>query len=293
MFTPENVPIIIPCSHRPEFLIECLNHLNDCDLINEFTVWFSIDSKFEFDSNKSKDDHYCVLDYVSYWNSSKETEYYIHIDNENPIFNSVGAINNILDKTGAEAFIYIEEDVIVSRCFLRFCLDALNFYKDNQNVLMIAGHNENSSDKTLPAVAELSEKVTCSVLLGVAGWANKWKWIKDNLKSYCEDPNWIISELKKSVLPEVNCHVRPDGTMRNRAGGGLVTANMIINGQVCLVPDIALANHIGFYGWHIPKETADPNDIIAFSKTFHKDNEYSSDFLEIGKGEIMEAFGFA
>lgn len=291
-FKIEEVPIIIPCSHRPEFLIECLKALNECDMIENSHVWFCYDDTNYDEEGSVKEDYHKVWDYIAYWNSAKKIDYYCTSDVWNPSLNSIGAIGEVAKRDDFDAFIYIEEDVVVSRCFLKFCLDALNFYHNNQNVLMVAGHNENPSDKKIPGEAELSERVTCSVTLGVCGWLHKWKWINKNLANYCADPSWVTPELKNTVFPEINCHVNPDGTMRNKAGGGLVTAQMLIQGQLCLVPDIALANHIGWHGWHIPKETASPENTTAFSNTFHIDNTYSKDFPEIRQWEVLESFGF-
>ena len=191
MYTSQNVPIIIPCFNRPEFLEQCLNHLKNCDLIEQFEVFFSFDNK-ELDSKESKQ----VLKLCKEWEYSPRTICF----RENiwhGSLNSTGSIFHVMKRiSNPNGFIYIEEDINVSRCFLRFCLDALNFYNDNKYVMMVTGSNINQmKNPELPNISKLNGICTCSILWGIASWWNRWAWIDENLESFCEDPSSIKEDL--------------------------------------------------------------------------------------------------
>lgn len=292
MHTPKNVPIIIPCFNRPEFLEQCLNNLKNCNLIEQFEVFFSIDTK-ELNTKNGQE----VVNICENWIYSPRT-IFLRDNVWHGSLNSTGAIGFVMKKIGATGgFIYIEDDVIVSECFLEFCLDCINFYNDNKYVMKIAGHNMRKKDynEIIPRNANLIEKCTCSILLGVAGWWNRWKWIDENLENFCKDASSIKDSLfNNCILPKINCHVRDNGNMRNLSGGGLITANMMIDGRICLVPDISLADHIGWYGWHIPKGNVNSNENNSYAKaeTFHKLNCYNKNFPIISKVDVAKSFGF-
>lgn len=286
----ENTPIIIPCYKRPEFLERCLNNLSQCNSIEKFTVLFSFDRKDENDAECQE-----VLKLCESWNCSEKIIFYR--DNIwHGSLNSTGSICFIMNEMNYEdgGFIYIEEDICVSKHYLDFCIDALNFYKDNHHVMMIAGNNtEEYEDIELPVICSLNQICTCSILWGMASWWNRWQWIDKNLKSYCENPATIKNDLfENTVLPEINCHLREDGTMRNRAGGGLITASMLMNGSLCLHPDYALSDHIGWYGWHIPKDAEHSSEgkPLGTANSFHIENMYNYDFPNITKQHVADNF---
>lgn len=286
--TPKNVPIIVPCFNRDEFLIQSLGYLSECDLIDQFEVFFCFDNK-EQDSKESKE----VLDICNRWSHSAKT-IFVRDNIWHGSLNSTGAIGHTMKTIGATGgFIYIEEDVTVAKCFLKFCLDALNTYDQNKHVMMVAGHSNRMRQKgiELPIEVSLAHTYSCAVLLGMASWWNRWSWIDENLENFCKNPLSIKDDLfNNTVLPEITGHVNERGAMRNLAGGGLITACMLKDGRVCLAPSNDLADHIGWYGWHIPKQSSIPDQFAAKSETFHQDNTYSSIFPEITKEDVAECF---
>lgn len=295
MHTPKNVPIIIPCSHRPEFLEKCLDKLKNCDRIDEFSVYFSFDNPEEGEGDIGDYDGVYLL--CKEWeesNISNETFIFERKDIWHGNINSAGAIGYVMKKIGSTGgFIYIEEDVVVSRCFLNFSLDTLNFYNENKYVMMIAGHNNRKKEEgiILPTSVKLKNIYSCSVLLGMISWWNRWEWIDENLENFSSNPLSIKNDLYKStIFPEINCHVNKDGRMKMLDGGGLFTACMIKDGRICLVPDNDLVDHIGWYGWHMPKQQSNPNNFTAKSETFHEDNQYDNNFPLITKKDVAECF---
>lgn len=281
---PHNTPIIIPCFNRPEFLSECLSNLDKCSHINEFDVYLSFDIK---DSSTKKE----MINILSDWKHPKK-----HIVYRPNIWhgslNSTGSIGYIMKKFNyKKGFIYIEDDVIVSKCFLDFCLDSLNYYEFNPHVMMVSGHTLEDFDKSIPGKAQLNKLYSCSATVGIAGWWDKWKKVHFNLARYCQDPDFVIKYLEPVREKGIICHMNSNGGMTNKSGGGLINALMLINEQVCLIPDIALCNHIGWHGWHFPLDTAHKGTNAAFSYSYHIDNTYDDNFIDVNKQDVLRTFG--
>ena len=295
MIFPNNTPIIIPCYNRPEFLERCLGSLSKCNNIDEFSIYFVFDKK-GLDSDEGNK----VLNICNSWNKCK-SDLLINENVWHGSLNSTGSICLMMNKLNYSkgGFIYIEEDIIVGKDYLNFCIDALNFYKDNKHIMMISGnnfkHNKNQyNDIEFPTTCSLNQICTCAILWGMCSWWDRWQWIDEKLEEFCRDPSTIKEELfSKTILPEINePYLRPDGTMRDYAGSRLITANMLINGSLCLYPDYSLTDHIGWYGWHVPKEFDESSEKYPFgaAESFHIDNKYNNDFPIITKECVAKSF---
>lgn len=288
MYTSENIPVIIPCFNRPEFLKQSLDSIVRSNLSDKFHYYFSFDAKDEFSIESQM-----ILELYNNF-PYKKTLYKRH-DIWNGSLNSTGSIGFVLKQLNYkyDSFIYIEEDVIVSQDYFLFCIDSLNYYKNNKYVMMISGHNTKDCQKKIPNIAELNTCISCSVMLGVAGWWNRWEKIDKHLIDFCNNYKITKNIMLNSVLKNNKCHKDKDGYCRNRAGGGLITSYMVMDGRICLVPDISLSNHIGWHGWHIPKEDNGielDSFLNTYSNTFNYENTYDNNFKDVNKQDVLNAF---
>jgi len=277
-----NVPIIIPCYYRPEFLSKCLDHLKECNGISNFTVHFSFDSK----GHKSKEGK-TVLDLCHAWDSCPKV---IHENTKvgpQGSFNSTGAPGFVTQKISHNGgFIYIEEDTIVTKCFLDFCLHAINEYEDNPFVSSVSGHYDQKTCPNETKIANINRGMMHAMICGgVASWTNRWSWIHTNLARFCQTPYFLSDTIRKNAkislkVPSIRGEFQgkkfPVLVPNNVHGAGLVFLYNVIHGRYTLYPDLPLGTHIGWYGWHISRKREDSTEEspLAYSRFFDPDISY-------------------
>ena len=141
--TPKNTPIIIPCFERPEYFQQCLDALSQCKDIEKFTVHFCRDTRKDHIPKHLDPKPSTIKNMCESWNRSPKV---IH-DREvkYPSQNAIGSVGYVMNKCGYDkGFIYIEEDIVVAKCYLNFCLSGLNYYQNNPYVSAIGGYNVSS-----------------------------------------------------------------------------------------------------------------------------------------------------
>ncbi len=159
-----------------------------------------------------------------------------------------------------EQGIIIEDDVLPSPDFFRFCDFALNKYKYDARVGMIAGSN------LLGAKVESSEYIySCiSSIWGWATWRRAWLLYDEDMIGW---PNkWLIDSLKfrfKSKLSEYlvetfNSHL--ENTIDTWDTQWMYTC--AFNNFLCVTPRANLVSNIGIVGTHSSIEM--PNHNIEF-----------------------------
>lgn len=101
----------------------------------------------------------------------------------------IGGVTEIINKYGQ--VIVLEDDLILSKYFLRYMNDALAFYEKEKDVWSISGYSfPMKSLKKYPHDVFYSYR-GCS--WGWATWADRWKMADWNVKDYDEfakDPKW-------------------------------------------------------------------------------------------------------
>ncbi len=277
-FNPENVPIIIPCCVRPDFLQRTLDFLSQADLIKDFTVYFCIDSKR---GESFKPTRTCI-NLCKDWNMSNK-EIYIRNNLKDGTENSTGSIKFLLEKHPEfEAFIYIEEDVIVGRYFLQFCLDCLNKYKNNPYVFGVTGFYRGHKSYDVVGMEPCGPS-----MVGFCGWRNRIEWSLEKFNHYVKNPSIVGKHLREMQYPK-DCRFivgefDESLTPKNTAGAGLLLSNQVLDGRITLMAKPSLCDHIGWYGWHfggggsktnspIVPETFNNRHVCA--KTFNIFNNY-------------------
>lgn len=307
---PKNTPIIIPCFQRPEFLKITLDHLKECKGIEKFTVHFCVDMRMMQGKKPYTKTKECI-DLCESWSASSKKVHrrLVQLESEN----ATGAIGYVMESEGYRGgFIYLEEDVVVAKCFLQYCLDALNTYEDNPWVLLVSGYQRGDPqtytdpgkwerlkfwfrnyknyllerDYEYPqGVSYIDKAIISPNLLGVCSWWSRWEWIHKGLNGWLRKPSSLNRELRTQLhipqkypfLPNI---LHGNGRPLNTHGMGFVMVYGLLHGRYTLCPSLSLTNHIGWYGWHARHH---PDKDPHHAACFNPENKYSRWFPIVDK----------
>lgn len=95
-----------------------------------------------------------------------------------------------------EQAIILEDDCVPEPTFFRYCQEMLNYYKDNDDVMMISGNNPMSSCYSMNKSYSFSK---IPFIWGWATWRRSWEYYDFNIKSWPENRK---NKIWKSVFPQ-------------------------------------------------------------------------------------------
>ena len=167
-------PIVIFSYDRPDHLSQTLNALAKNDLANESELFLYCDGAKESATLEQKERIQRNRDIAHAASGFKSV---IVIERENNIglkANIVGAVTEIVNKYGR--IITLEDDIVTSPGYLRFMNEALELYKDDEQVMHISGY-------MWPHRWPLPETFFYEVPYPGGGWATwqrAWKYYNDD-----------------------------------------------------------------------------------------------------------------
>ena len=144
--------------------------------------------------------------------------------------------------------IVLEDDDVVSVSFFRFCKELLDKYENDERISMIAGMNHEEVTKDIPYDYFFTSNIS---IWGWASWSRvvlQWEpdyaFLKDSptmslLKGYIDDRG-----VRKDFLQLAHKHCET-GTQYYET---ILSANMMLNSGLSIVPTKNMVNNIGFSG---------------------------------------------
>lgn len=231
-------PILFFAFNRPEHAQSSIKALAEACLANQSEVFVFIDGpKTDLDKEKIIK----VRRNIEAVGSFKKIEIIQRTKN-------IGLANNISDGVGQiintkGRVIVLEDDIIVSKGFLKYMNYALDYYEDNPIVWHIGGYNEDITQDEHTKVF-FSRVMRC---WGWATWKNRWA-------HYRREPEKLIQSFSKSDIYKFNLDGVEDfwaQVLKNESGkintwAVFWYATIFKNNGLCLNPVISHVRNIGF-----------------------------------------------
>jgi hypothetical protein len=249
-------PIIVFCYNRPDHLEQTLDTLSRNELADLSTLYIYCDGPKEGASEEQRQKINEVRQVARKRQWCKEVHVVEREENVGLMNNIVGAVTEIVNQYGR--VITMEDDIITSKGYLRFMNEALELYKDDEQVMHISGY-------MWPHKHRLPDTFFYEVPYPGGGWATwqrAWKHYTDDTKSlydyWCtrwdEFNKFGDNYLQKQL--EANYH----GTMKT----WFIKwhAVMLMRGALTLFPGQSLTNNIGFDDQATNCYTTDKFDVV-------------------------------
>jgi hypothetical protein len=236
-------PIALFAYNRPDHTSIAINALIESALSQDSEIFVFIDGpKSEIDLTKTTAVRRLITEKKKHF---KRFECIVRATNLGLYRNITEGISSVLEKR--ETVIVIEDDIVVSRNFLRYMNNALWAYQTNPRVWHINGYTESISE--LIGRSEGSYLTRLMWCWGWGTWREKWA-------SYRKDPALLIDKFSKVDVHRFNM----DGSLNlwtqvidNKIGKTnswaiFWYATIFMENGLCLSPRISHVKNIGFDG---------------------------------------------
>jgi hypothetical protein len=249
-------PIIVFCYNRPWHLEQTLDALSRNELVDQSTLYIYCDGPKDGASEEQRQTINEVRQVARKRQWCKEVYVVEREENVGLMNNIVGAVTEIVNQYGR--VITMEDDIITSKGYLRFMNEALELYKDDEQVMHISGY-------MWPHKHRLPDTFFYELPYPGGGWATwqrAWQHYMDDTKSlydyWCtrwdEFNKFGDNYLQKQL--EANYH----GKMKT----WFIKwhAVMLQRGALTLYPGQSLTNNIGFDDQATNCYTTDKFDVV-------------------------------
>lgn len=233
-------PIIVFCYNRPDHLEQTLEALSRNDLADQSTLYIYCDGPKEGASEEMRQKIADVRQVARKRQWCKEVHVVEREENVGLMNNIVGAVTEIVNQYGR--VITMEDDIITSKGYLRFMNEALELYKDDEQVMHISGY-------MWPHKHRLPDTFFYEVPYPGGGWATwqrAWKHYTDDTKPLYDYWCTRWDEFNKFGGDYLQLQLEKNyrGTMKT----WFIKwhAVMLMRGALTLFPGQSLTNNIGF-----------------------------------------------
>lgn len=233
-----NAPIVLFGYNRPKHTQKCLESLSNCDLANQSTLFIYTDaSKAPEDFEKVQK----VRKIIRSKKWTKEANIIERKENYGLAKNIIEGVSEVINEYGK--VIVLEDDLVVSKGFLKYMNEALSLYENEEKVMNINAY-------MYPLGIDLPETFFYNVISswGWATWARAWK-------HFSPDTQELWDKLRENDKIH-HFDLNGSNTFRNHLernlGGELNTwaikwyASVYLQQGFCLNPRQALVRNIGF-----------------------------------------------
>ena len=249
-------PIIVFCYNRPEHLEQTLEALSRNELADLSTLYIYCDGPKEGASEEQRQKINEVRQVARKRQWCKEVHVVEREENIGLMNNIVGAVTEIVNQYGR--VITMEDDIITSKGYLRFMNEALELYKDDEQVMHISGY-------MWPHKHRLPDTFFYEVPYPGGGWATwqrAWKHYTDDTKSLYDYWCTRWDEFNKFGGDYLQLQLEKNyrGTMKT----WFIKwhAVMLMRGALTLFPGQSLTNNIGFDDQATNCYTTDKFDVV-------------------------------
>ena len=234
-------PVLITAFNRDFHFNETLKELSKNDEAKNTCLYISIDGWIDEEDKKKQEN---IIKFAKKY-SNKYLSLKIQQQSKNLGLskNITESITNIINQHGK--IIVVEDDIIVSRAFLKFMNDSLNYYEKKKKIWHIAAYNIVNDKKKLNEIFLLR-------LMNCWGWGT-WK---DRWFYYEKNPKKIIENFSKQQINDFNLcatNVYWDQIIDNYEGtintwAIFWYATIFKNSGLCVNPWFSYTKNIGFDG---------------------------------------------
>ena len=233
-------PIIVFCYNRPGHLEQTLDALSRNELADQSTLYIYCDGPKEGASDEMRQKIADVRQVARKRQWCKEVHVVEREENVGLMNNIVGAVTEIVNRYGR--VITMEDDIITSKGYLRFMNEALELYKDDEQVMHISGY-------MWPHKHKLPNTFFYEVPYPGGGWATwqrAWKHYTNDTQSlydyWCT--RWDEFNQFGDNYLQKQLEANYQGTMKT----WFIKwhAVMLQRGALTLYPGQSLTNNIGF-----------------------------------------------
>ena len=235
-------PIALFVYKRPDHTLQTLSHLAECDLARQSTLFIFSDGPKPSAAPQELADVEKVRAIIRQKDWAGKVVIREQTQNKGLAKSIVDGVTELCDTFGR--VIVLEDDLVVSRSFLKYMNDALNKYDKNDNVFQISGYMFPVTHKTRQDVFFLPLTTTW----GWATWKRAWKFFDWN-------PHYALEKLNnRKTRSKFNLDCSYPYTQmlearlnnRNQSWGILFWWAVFDQDGIGLHPKRSLVNNIGF-----------------------------------------------
>ena len=255
-------PIIIFSYNRPNHLKRTLEFLKKNTLSKKSEIFFFTDGPENNDKkNLKKID--TVKKIIKNFKGFKKKNLIFHKKNVGLKKNILGGVSQVLKKYPSA--IILEDDIIVSKYFLHYMNQSLNFYKNIKKIWHVSGWNYNFKIDESDLQGQNTYFTRNMNCWGWATWSDRWKKIKTN-------PDFFLKRMNNKTIYEFNFSNTLNNwsqLLRNKkkilnTWAIFWNATIFYNNGLCLNPVKSLVKNIGFDGSGV-NSLNQPDDKIKIS----------------------------
>lgn len=249
-------PVVMICYSRAATLKKSLGHLAQCEGVEGRAIRLYLDAPYRDEDRVKCEEAYgaaCEMRDTILPN----LEVIRRSSNFGVPGNLMSAVGENLDRYGR--IIFFEDDVCVSRTFLQYLDEGLEFYKDDKRIFCINGYRKSF----LPAPCHYPHDVDLTLrneAWGFGIWKDRWEKIDFEMKDWYADKadGGFMSRLDARGL-EVKDLVEAQISGRIHTWDVQCTYHMAKYGLYAVEPRHSLTKNIGFgaEGVHCKKSTVD------------------------------------
>ena len=232
-------PIALFVYNRPNHTMQTIESLSSNILANESDIYIFSDNA------KNKDEEYNINKVRSLIKNIKGFKSLTIIERE---FNYglaksiIDGVTEVINKYGK--IIVLEDDVVTSPYFLKFMNDALNIYKNKEQIWGVSGRQYPISSVNLPDAFFL-DHISCT---GWGTWDYKWIYYNKNPDIYLQKISSKKDIYKFNHYGSSNIYSQLNLNKNGKINTWAIfwEAEIFINNGLFLFPSKSLINNIGF-----------------------------------------------
>ncbi|AXR05725.1 sugar transferase [Salinimonas sediminis] len=233
-------PVVLFAFNRYDHLQVTLQTLAQCELAEQSSILVYLDGpKTSADAAIQRQ----IVEYINSVNSFLSVEIVHRESNIGLADNIVSGLDEVMRRYGKA--IVLEDDILVSSCFLRYMNDALEYYQDEPRVWHISGWNFPIESEGVPPFF-----LWHTVLgWGWATWSDRWKY-------FTREPQKCLEKWRNQDIQRFNIYGTYDfwEQVQRNATGEIKTwavfwaCTVFENNGLCLNPAKSMTTNIGFDG---------------------------------------------
>tara|TARA_Y100000591_G_scaffold203630_1_gene176218 strand:+ start:180 stop:1073 length:894 start_codon:yes stop_codon:yes gene_type:complete len=230
-------PIVIFTFKRLNTLKKCVNSLKNNNLAKKSKIYFFSDGP---KNETQKKNVLKVREYLKRIKGFKEKKIYYRKNNFGLANNIISGVTKVFNKE--EKLIILEDDILVSKNFLKFMNLALDNYKKSRKVWHISGWNYNL-DLKIKDDSYFTRGMNC---WGWGTWKNRWKYFEKNPSKIIG--SWTIQQINDFNFDNnINFYSQITRNLEKSLNTWAVFwyATIFKNKKLCLNPKVSLTKNLG------------------------------------------------
>lgn len=262
-------PILVSVYNRKNHLENCINSLKKNEISKKSIIYIVSDNYYK-DEHKASIEN--VRSYIQSITGFKEVRYIFNEQNLGSYWSIKNAIETVLHEHGK--IIFLEDDIEVSRFFLKYMNDGLNIFEDNQKIFSICAYSPNK--------LKIPKNYKKDIYIwsrnspwGFGTWKNRWDLLDLELHEY---DNFIKNRKQirkfKRIAPMSMSVLKADRENIIQALDVRISFNMFIMNIYSIFPVKSLVRNNGFDG---TGEHCEKNNKYLTEEIFSKEIKYCED----------------